>query len=77
MKTFKITSKYQTTIPKEIRNHLKLKIGDTVFFEIIDGAVVLKKIDLNSKAYLKSVAMTLSEWNSQEDEEAYRDLQDL
>ncbi len=77
MKIVKVTSKYQTTIPQEIRSQLKLKIGDSVFFEIIDGMVVLKKIDSKSKAYLKAVSETLAEWNSQEDEEAYRDLQKL
>ncbi len=77
MKIVKVTSKFQTTIPAEIRKQLKLKIGDSVIFEIIEGVVVLKKIDSLDKTYLKAVAQTLSEWDSEEDEKAYRDLQKL
>lgn len=37
-----ITAKGQTTIPKEIRDHLKLKHGDKVkFFLHPDGSVVI------------------------------------
>lgn len=35
----KITSKGQTTIPQEIRDHLKLKPGDRVQY-VIDGGTV-------------------------------------
>lgn len=77
MKIVKVSSKFQTTIPNEVREQLKLKIGDSVIFEIIDGLVVLKKIDSLDKTYLKAVAQTLSEWDSQEDENAYYDLQKL
>jgi AbrB family looped-hinge helix DNA binding protein len=39
-----ITSKGQTTIPKEIRNLLKLKPQDKLYYLIEDGKVVLKPI---------------------------------
>lgn len=77
MKKIKRSKKCQITILEEIRKELKLKIGDSVFFEIIDGIVILKKIDTNNKIYLKSISSTLSEWNSEEDEEAYNDFQKL
>lgn len=77
MKIVKVTSKYQTTIPVEIRRQLKLKIGDSLLFECIDGKVILKKLEPFDKEYLKAVSETLDEWNSKEDEEAYRDLQKL
>ncbi len=77
MKIVKVTSKFQTTIPAEVRDQLNLKIGDSVIFEIIEGVVVLKKINSLDKTYLKAVAQTLSEWDSEEDERAYRDLQKL
>lgn len=49
MATATITSKGQTTIPKVIREHLKLKTGDRLDFVIgDDGRVMLtpRKIDI-------------------------------
>jgi len=40
-----ITSKFQTTIPKAIREGLKLSIHDTLDWEIDDGKVILKPVD--------------------------------
>lgn len=37
-----ITSKGQTTIPKEIRDYLHLQTGDEIAFCIEDGRVVIK-----------------------------------
>jgi len=38
-----LTSKGQTTIPREVRDHLKLKSGDQIDFIIQeDGAVVIR-----------------------------------
>jgi len=74
MKIVKVTSKYQTTIPQEVRKQLKLQVGDSIVFAIIDGHVVVKKVESLDKAYLKALANTLTEWDSKLDEEAYRDL---
>ncbi len=38
----KITSKYQTTIPKEIRDKLKLSVSDTLEWKIKDGEIVVE-----------------------------------
>jgi AbrB family looped-hinge helix DNA binding protein len=40
----KITSKGQTTIPKEIRDYLQLAPGDRVMFIQRDGEVVLRPV---------------------------------
>ena len=43
-----ITSKGQTTIPKEVREHLKLQSGDQIDFMIrSDGTVVLRPVTLH------------------------------
>lgn len=40
----KITSKGQTTIPKEIRDYLRLAPGDRVMFMQRDGEVILRPV---------------------------------
>ena len=49
----KITSKYQITIPKRIRNKLKLRISDTIKWKIENEKVV---IELSNKPFLKHKA---------------------
>ena len=74
MKTSKLTSKYQTTIPEEVRNLLLLKKGDAVVFEIENHQVTLRKATPLDLEYLSSVEAGLSEWNSKNDDDAYKDL---
>jgi len=40
----KITRKYQITIPKEIREKLKLRIGDKLIIKIENDHIVLKPL---------------------------------
>ncbi|EDQ34376.1 Regulator of stationary/sporulation gene expression [Hoeflea phototrophica DFL-43] len=37
----KITAKGQTTIPMEVREYLKVGVGDRIGYEFVDGKVVL------------------------------------
>ena len=79
MEKTKITTKYQTTIPKKIRQALGIKVGDTVIFKLVDGnkVLLLKPLAID-KRYLQSLDVSLShEWLSTEDDEAFDDLQDL
>ena len=71
MKASKLTSKYQATIPKEVRKFLGLTSGDGIVWEIEDGHVVIKKLSKLDLEWQKAVEMTLTEWNSPEDDEAY------
>lgn len=70
----KITSKAQTTVPKEVRKALGVKPGDTLVYRIAKGKVTLARAEPLDRAYLKAVESTLSEWASEEDAAAYDDL---
>ncbi len=71
----KLTSKFQATIPQEIRSILGLKAGDRVIFEVTESKhVSIRKATPLDITYLKALETTLSEWNSESDDKAYRDL---
>ncbi len=70
----KLTEKFQTTIPLDVRHFLDLHKGDRVAFEIKQSVVMLKKVKPLDYEYMQSLEGTLSEWSSAEDDEAYRDL---
>ena len=70
----KLTSKYQATIPKSVREKLGLTKGDVVVFDVFHEHVIVTKAAPLDLEYLASVQGTLGEWNSKNDEEAYRDL---
>jgi AbrB family looped-hinge helix DNA binding protein len=70
----KLTAKAQTTIPKEVREALGAKPGDTLVYRITKNKVTLARAEPLDRAYLKSVESTLSEWDSPEDAAAYDKL---
>lgn len=71
----KITSKGQTTIPLEIREALCVGPGDLIAWEITaDGCAEVRRIQPVDTGYLRALRETLGEWESAEDEEAYRGL---
>src|SRR5271166_5855475 len=70
----RVTSKYQATIPSDIRDILKLGRGDSIAFSITDGKVVLEKVQPVDANFLRMLDRTLSEWNSPEDDDAFKDL---
>ena len=74
MKASKLTSKFQATIPDEIRKFLALDKGDKIAFEIINDQVVLRKASDLDVQYLNDLSSTFSEWLSENDEEAYGKL---
>ena len=75
MKASKLTSKYQATIPKEVRDLLHLNQGDGIGFEIEDGQVVLKKVSPLDMEWHRAIELTLApEWSSKNDDEAYESL---
>jgi AbrB family looped-hinge helix DNA binding protein len=71
----KLTSKFQATVPKEVRETLSLTSKDQIIYEILDdNTVIVRKASPLDKAYLKGLDQTLNEWNSDDDEKAYKDL---
>ena len=74
----KVTSKYQATIPSQIRKALHLQAGDSLVFEVKStkdkATVTLKKASSVDIDYVRLLSHTLSEWDSPNDHEAYRDL---
>jgi len=70
----KLTRKYQTTIPAEVRRILGLNKGDSVAFEIEADRVMVRKALPMDTQYLRSLESTLCEWTSDDDDEAYRNL---
>lgn len=73
----KVTSKYQTSIPKDVREKLSIKAGDHVTFEIKGNLVTLKKVENIDKNFLKLTQKNMQEWNSKEDNEQFAYLEQL
>ncbi len=70
----KVTTKYQATIPAEIRAFLGVRQGDSVAYAIVDGQVRLTRATPLDLAYHGAVAATLTEWDSKADDDAYQSL---
>jgi antitoxin PrlF len=70
----RLTIKGQATIPVEVRRALRLQAGDRVAFELKNGKVTVRRADSLDRAFLKLAEMAFEEWNSPEDEAAFRDL---
>jgi AbrB family looped-hinge helix DNA binding protein len=70
-----LTTKYQATVPKKVREHLALAAGDRITFRIVRGRVVIEKMPPHDPSYLEALESALRpEWSSKEDDEAYDDL---
>ena len=72
--TSKLTKKYQATVPAVVRKKLKLNAGDVIAFEIENDIIKLRKARPIDIEFSSALVPTLSEWESQNDEEAYNDL---
>ncbi len=70
----KLTKKYQTTVPETVRKKLKLSAGDIIAFEIENDIIKLRKARPIDIEFSSALVPTLSEWVSQNDEEAYNGL---
>ena len=75
MEMTRLTSKYQATVPLDVRKHLGLKAGDTIRWDVVDGVANVRKVAREDKVWLSlSEGSFAAEWLSPEDEAAWRDL---
>ena len=58
----KLTSKNQVTIPKEIREHLGIELGESIEFVVIDGHVEVRTAASPNAS--ESGRHLLGRWNS-------------
>ena len=74
--TSKLTKKYQATVPENVRKKLELKAGDVIAFDIDNDndTIRLRKARPIDLEFSSALIPTLSEWDSQNDEDAYNDL---
>ncbi len=74
MEISKISLKGQITIPGKIRKAIGLKPGDMVSYSVENGVIIMKRIEPFDSKFHAALSETMEEWNSPEDEEAFRDL---
>jgi len=74
MEFARITSKGQMTLPKKVREQCHMQAGDMLAVSVDGDRVTLRRIAPQADDYLKGVEATFSEWNSPQDDEAWRDL---
>ena len=55
-----ITSKYQTTIPKDVRDRLKLSVHDTLEWKIEEGKIVVLPVKIELIQAPEKLRMTSS-----------------
>lgn len=65
----RLSAKSQTIIPREIRDKLDLKPGDTLRYRETDVGVVIDKARTEDDPF-----DCFDEWSSEADEKAYADL---
>ena len=70
----RLTAKGQVTVPKEIRERLHLEPGDVLGYEVEGDEMRVRKVQRFDAAWHHALSSTLEEWNSPEDDEAFRDL---
>ena len=70
----KVTGKGQVTLPKVVRQKLRIEPGDTITYEFVGEFVSIRKVEAFDLTWHKAIAGTMEEWNSPADDEAFGDL---
>ncbi len=74
MEISRVSSKGQVTLPKKIRESLGLGPGDLIAYELDNGVVSIRRLESFDAPFHSALSDTLDEWNTPEDDEAFRDL---
>lgn len=75
MEFSKVTSKFQATVPADVRAALGLKAGDTIAWDVRGGAATMRVLPRDLKGWDPATWLCFAEeWLSPEDDEAFRDL---
>ena len=75
MQMSRVTSKYQATVPADVRAALGVKAGDQLAWEVRDGVAKVSKVEPLDRHWHDAASATFAhEWLSEEDEELFRDL---
>lgn len=75
--TSRLTVKYQATIPAQVRDALGLRAGDRIEFSVKGTLASVRKVRGHSDdelAFRLMQAHAMSDWDTPEDDEAFRDL---
>jgi antitoxin PrlF len=67
-----ITSKGQMTIPRTAREAIQLEAGDRVVVEVEGDRLIVRRLVEVPDAHLVGLEASLEEWQSPEDEAAWR-----
>lgn len=67
----KVSVKSQTVIPREVRERLGLRPGDTLRYRVTEAGVLLDKAPVSES---DDPFVTFSEWSGDADEKAYGGL---
>jgi AbrB family looped-hinge helix DNA binding protein len=74
MPVSKLSSKGRVTIPKQVRERLGVQPGDLISYEMEGDVVTIRRSEPFDVAFHSAASVTLDEWTTKEDEEAFRDL---
>ncbi|MDB5702550.1 MAG: transcriptional regulator, AbrB family [Sphingomonadales bacterium] len=76
MEMSRITSKYQATVPADVRTALGVTAGDQILWKVENGIAHVRKVrkPIDQEWHAAISATLADEWLSDEDEEGYRDL---
>jgi antitoxin PrlF len=77
MEMSRVTSKYQATVPADVRAALGVSAGDRLIWEVDGDVARVRRIDAGTPMPNATLidSQSFGEWLSPEDEDAWRDYQ--